>query len=92
MYEVAVVTVRDNLIAVRVVIPGARTMRAFCRIRAADRELMLVVVVAVEGMKVSVMKIICMPFVTNRGVSAVRAVLMRMTLMFFAAHMFSSLV
>jgi len=92
MYEVAVVTVRDNLIAVRLVIPGARTMRAFCRIRAADRELMLVVVVAVEGMKVSVMKIICMPFVTNRGVSAVRAVLMRMTLMFFAAHMFSFLV
>ena len=53
---------------------------------------MLVVVVAVEGMKVSVMKIICMPFVTKRGVPAVRAVLMRMTLMFFAAHMFSFLV
>ena len=92
MYEVAVVTVRDNLIAVRFVIPSARTMRAFCRIRAAHRELMLVVVVAVEGMKVSVMKIICMPFVTNGGVSAVRAVFMRMTLMFFAAHMFSFLV
>ena len=49
---------------------------------------MLVVVVAVEGMKVSVMKIICMPFVTNGGVSAIRTVFMRMTLMFFAAHIF----
>jgi hypothetical protein len=76
MYEVAVVTVRDNLVAVRLVLPGARTMRAFCGIRATDRELMLVVVVAVEGMKVSVMKIICMPFVTNGGVSAARAVFM----------------
>ncbi|HET6863136.1 MAG TPA: hypothetical protein VFH91_08805 [Pyrinomonadaceae bacterium] len=86
MYEVAVVTVGDKFIAVGFVISGAGTVRAFCRIRGADRQFMLIVVVAVEGMKVSVMKIIRMPFVTNGGVSAVLAVFMRMTLMFFAAH------
>jgi hypothetical protein len=88
MYEVAVVTVRHSLIAVRLVLPGARTLRAVCRIFAADRQPMLVIVVTVRGMKVSVMKIICVPFVTNGSVSAVRAVCMRMTLMFFAGHIF----
>lgn len=86
MYEVTRVTMRDTLILVRLVIPGARTLRAFCRILTADRELMLVVVVSVLRMKMSVMKVICMPFVTNGSVSAVRTMCMRMTLMCLAAH------
>jgi hypothetical protein len=39
-------------------------------------------------MKASIMKVIGMPFVTNGGVPAVRAMLMRMILMCLASHMF----
>jgi hypothetical protein len=48
MYKVTVVTVGNTLIAVRLVVPSARSLRAFCRILAADRQLMLVTMVTVR--------------------------------------------
>jgi hypothetical protein len=76
MYEVCVVTVRDTVIPMPSVIPVAGCLCAVCRILGAHRQLMFVVVVAVRRVKVSVMKVIRVSLVTNRGVSAVLAVSM----------------
>src|SRR4051812_7079942 len=46
MYEGGVAPGRDTLIAVRFVPPGARSMRPFCGMPSADRQLLLVVVFA----------------------------------------------
>jgi len=86
MYEVRVVTVRNTIIPVPSVIPVASCVCAVCRILGAHRQLMFVVVVAVRRMKMSVMKVICVPLVTNRGVSAILAVSMCMALMRVAVH------
>jgi hypothetical protein len=86
MYEVYVVAVRDALITVGLVIPRASRLCAVCRILGAHRQVMFVIVVAVQRVKMSVMQVICMPLVTNGGVSAVRAMFMRVALMRLAVH------
>jgi hypothetical protein len=74
--EVGVVTVRNAFIAMPPVISRAGHLCAVSRILAAYRQLMFVVVVAVRRVKVSIMKVICVPLVANRGVSAIAAVIM----------------
>lgn len=86
MYEICVVAVRDALITMALVPPRASRLCAVCRILGTHRQLMFVIVVAVQRVKMSVMQIICMPLVTNDGVSAVRAMFMRVALMRLAVH------
>ena len=74
--EVCVVAVRNAIIAARSVIRRTSRLCAVCRILGAHRYLMFIVMIAVRRMKVSVMNVICMPLVTNRGVSAILAVSM----------------
>jgi hypothetical protein len=74
VYKVGVVTVRNDFIPMPSVISRAGRVCAVCRILGAHRQLMFIVVVAVRRVKVSIMKIIRMPLVTNRGVSAIISV------------------
>jgi hypothetical protein len=76
VYKVGVVTVRNALIPMPPVISRAGRVCAVCRILGAHRQLMFIVVVAVRRVEMSIMKIIRMPLVTNRGVSAIVSVSM----------------
>jgi len=87
-HVIHVIAVRNRLMAAvcTVLVVGAvrSAVVAFCaigRVRGADLELVLVDVAFVKRVQVAVVKVIGMPVVENRGMTAARPMLMRMVLM-----------